>query len=74
MGGGGGGGGLNHHRDKRVNITNEDKVIINNAKKSLLCNNSEPWIIIRCNYGRLRRSGGMQAGRNIHFIQTFSKI
>ena len=29
---------------KLVNITNEDKVIIKHARKSLLYNNSEPWL------------------------------
>ena len=29
---------------KRVNITNEDKVIIKHARKSLLYGNSEPWM------------------------------
>ena len=29
---------------KLVNITNEDKVIIKHARKSLLCDNSEPWM------------------------------
>ena len=30
--------------EKLVNITNEDKVIIKHARKSLLYNNSEPWM------------------------------
>ena len=30
--------------EKRVNITNEDKVIIKHARKSLLYNNREPWM------------------------------
>ena len=30
--------------EKRVNITNEDKVIIKHARKSLLYGNSEPWM------------------------------
>ena len=30
--------------------------------------------IIRCDYGSLQWSGGMRAGRNIFFIQSFSKI
>ena len=63
---------------KLVNITNEDKVIIKDSRKSLLYDNSEPWMkkdgIIRCNHGRLRWGGGMRAGRNIPFIQTFSEI
>ena len=29
--------------EKLVNITNEDKVIIKHARKSLLYDNSEPW-------------------------------
>ena len=45
--------------EKLVNITNEDKVIIKDARKSLLYDNSEPWMkkkqrIIRCNHGRLQ--------------------
>ena len=30
--------------EKLVNITNEDKVIIKHARKSLLYDNSEPWM------------------------------
>ena len=30
--------------EKLVNITNEDKVIIKHARKSLLYDNTEPWI------------------------------
>ena len=30
--------------EKRVNITNEEKVIIKHARKSLLYDNSEPWL------------------------------
>ena len=30
--------------EKRVNITNEDKVIINYSRKSLLYDNREPWM------------------------------
>ena len=30
--------------EKLVHITNEDKVIIKHARKSLLYNNSEPWM------------------------------
>ena len=31
-------------------------------------------LVIRCNHGRLRWGRGMRAGRNIPFIETFSKI
>ena len=30
--------------EKLVNITNEDKLIIKHTRKSLLYNNSEPWM------------------------------
>ena len=30
--------------EKRVNMTNEDKVLIKDARKSLLYDNSEPWM------------------------------
>ena len=30
--------------EKRANITNEEKVIIKHARKSLLYDNSEPWL------------------------------
>ena len=33
-----------HFVEKRVNITTEDKVIIKHARKSLLHDNSEPWM------------------------------
>ena len=33
-----------HFDEKLVNIANEDKVIIKHARKSLLYDNSEPWI------------------------------
>ena len=59
-------------------LTNEDKVIIKHARKSLLYDDSEPWMkkdwIIGCNHGGLRYGRGMPAGRNIPFIQTFSEI
>ena len=61
--------------EKLVNIANEDKVIIKHARKSLLYN-GEPWMK---NGSRLfdvsmGAYDGMRAGRNIHFIQTFSEI
>ena len=61
--------------EKLVNITNEDKVIIKQTMKSLLCDNSEPWM--KKDSGLFDVTMGafdMRAGRNIPSIQTFSEI
>ena len=55
--------------EKLFSITNEDKIIIKQARKSLLCDNSEPWMKKDSSLFEF-----MQAGRNIPLIQTFSKV